>query len=252
MNTASEFGGLICNGVRGQTINGKDITVDSLELNNTSTSGVTLNAQIYVRDTYSQNGIVRGKKPIQILPESVISEDKDIGSISTSNDTEVAENVEVTVKGDVNATGQLLIRKGAAMTIQGNLILSSNTLCIEEGASLTVKGNVILTATDVTLDGQWTIRQDAKLDRGTVSGTGNLILKGDLENNASISDLRQISLSGKAPITISGADIHAGIVEDDNSSTGGVELLSQIYYSEQCNISDNCKITGNALMEETK
>ena len=116
------------------------------------------------------------------------------------------------------------------MTIQGNLILSSNTLCIEEGASLTVKGNVILTATDVTLDGQWTIRQDAKLDRGTVSGTGNLILKGDLENNASISDLRQISLSGKAPITISGADLHAGIVEDDNSSTGGVELLSQIYY----------------------
>lgn len=252
MNTASEFGGLICNGVRGQTINGKDITVDSLELNNTSTSGVTLNAQIYVRDMYNQNGIVRGKKPIQILPERVISEDKDIGSISTSNDTEVAENVEVTVKGDVNSTGQLLIRKGAAMTIQGNLILSSNTLCIQEGASLTVKGNVVLTETDVTLDGQWIIRQDAKLDKGTVSGTGNLILKGDLENNASISDLKQISLSGKAPITISGADIHVGVVEADNSSTGGVELLSKIYYSEQCNIADNCKITGNAPMEETK
>ena len=211
-----------------------------------------MNAQIYVRDTYNQNGIVRGKKPIQILSENIISENKDIGSISTSSDTEVEENVEVTVKGDVNSTGQLLIRKGAAMTIQGNLILSSNMLCIEEGASLTVKGNVILTATDVTLDGQWTIRQDAKLDKGTVSGTGNLILKGDLENSASISDLRQISLSGKAPIIISGTDIHAGIVEADNSSTGGVELLSQIYYSEQCNIADNCKITGNAPMEETK
>ncbi len=252
MNTDSEFGGLICNGVRGQTINGKDITVDSLELNNTSTSGVTLNAQIYVRDTYTQNGIVRGKKPIQILPENIISENKDIGSISTSSDTEVEENVEVTLKGDVNSTGQLLIRKGAAMTIQGNLILSSNTLCIEEGASLTVKGNVVLTETNVTLDGQWTIRQDAKLDKGTVSGTGNLILKGDLENNASIRGLNQISLSGKAPITISDADIHVGIVEADNSSTGGVELLSKIYYSEQCNIADNCKITGNAPMEETK
>src|SRR5699024_4633162 len=115
MNTASEFGGLVCNGVRGQTINGQDITVNSLELDNTSTSGVTLNAQIYVRDNYSQNGIVLVKKPIQIFSENIISENKDIGSISTSSDTEVEENVELTVKGDVNSTGQLLIRTGASM-----------------------------------------------------------------------------------------------------------------------------------------
>ena len=84
-----------------------------------------------------------------------------------------------------------------------------------------------------------------------MQGEGILELRGDLIQNSTIQDLGQLSINGCVPQTISGYEIHVKKLDVQNTSSHGVDVQNQIYYTQKT-IKNGTKINEDNLMEETE
>lgn len=232
-------------------ISGSSIQVAQLINDNQSQKGVQLNSRIYVSDKFENNGRIRGIKPILILKDNVISGDVTQGNLVTNEDVKVDDHAKVTINGDAELGGQLDVGTDAEIVIKGNLKVDNKNITIGKGSKILVKGNLISTNSDITIDGQLTVYQDSKLSQGTLQGEGILELRGDLIQNSTIQDLGQLSINGCVPQTISGYEIHVKKLDVQNTSSHGVDVQNQIYYTQKT-IKNGTKINEDNLMEETE
>lgn len=238
-------------GDKEQNVSGNSIHVAKLINDNQSKKGVQLNSTIYVSDKFENNGRIRGIKPILILKDNVISGEVTRGNLVTTEDVKVEDHAKVIINGDAELGGQLDVGTDAEIVIKGNLKVENKNITIGKGSKIIVKGNLIATNSDITIDGQLTIYQDSKLSQGKLQGEGILELRGDLIQNSKIQDLGQLSINGCVPQTISGYEIHVKKLDVQNTSSHGVDVQNQIYYTQKT-IKNGMKINKDNLMEETE
>lgn len=256
-------GTLVTLGYMGQTIDGTDINVGTYSNQNNSWQGVQLNAQIYASETYINEGHIRGKTPIlskgydyagSTVLETLTVEDTFVtnGNLTINNDLMIQEGMEFKVKGDLTVNGSFTAATDSIITVEGNVISKSNAFHIGEGAQMTIYGNYIGTNTPIVNDGTWAIWQDCKLSGGTLSGTGKMVLYGDLENTGTVSGLESLEIRGKVPQKISGNAIHANQLIIENNAKSGVNLSLTIYYKEKCMVGENCSVNEENIMKEAE
>lgn len=238
-------------GDKEQNVSGNSIHVAKLINDNQSKKGVQLNSTIYVSDKFENNGRIRGIKPILMLKDNVISGNVTQGNLVTNEDVKIDDRANVTINGDAELGGQLDVGTDAEIVIKGNLKIENKNITIGKGSKIIVKGNLISANSDITIDGQLTVYQDSKLSQGTLQGEGILQLRGDLIQNSTIQDLEQLSINGCVPQTISGYEIHVKKLDVQNTSSHGVDVQNQIYYTQKI-IKNGTKINEDNLMEETE
>lgn len=246
-----------------QTISGANYYVKKLVNNNNTHQGVQMDAQVYVSESYVNNGHIRGKKPLcsygytyagtTNLSSATLSQNTSVnGSLNLTGISVIEPGVHVEVLGNLNVSNTLTVSEGAVINISGNLICSSGTIVIAEGALVNVRNNMIFNSVTLQIDGECTVTQDVKLTGGTVQGKGKFIIIGDLNNSATISSLNCIGFNGRAPQAVSGNNIYVNKVELKNSSTSGINLKSYIYYTDNKEIAGNCHVDESYVIEVTE
>lgn len=248
-SNANTFGTLMLSGDDPQEVSGSNLTLTNLIIDNTSARGVTFHSQVYVKENYVKNATVYGTQPLQLLDSTLFDGDATIASLSPSGSVRICENVTLIVRGDVTTSKSVVLEKGAKLIVYGRF-QGSSTIEIGEGAQIDIHRDLLLNSAAVVNDGTLLVRQDASLSGGSISGAGTLEMKGDLQNSGTISGLHLLTISGRAPQTLTGNDIHVACLSVDNRTYSGVKLGLNLYCSDEITITDGSVITEDRIKEE--
>ena len=178
-----------------------------------------------------------------------------------NKETHVANSNDITLTGTCNIidgyyNGSLSFKDYQtenSFSIKDNGFLSGT---VQFGGTTAFGGGLQLTSnlTSLVLGGDCSIDGDLNYDAGTVSGTGWLKLKGDLDMGKSSAIVPFLVMEGKTAQKISGNSFSINRFSNTNESTKGLQLnctvsvLESLYSSKDANYksTDSIVLTNNA------
>ena len=215
-----------------QFSNSGTTTVKNLTIQNTANSGFTVGSVIDVSGVFTNRctNLIHGE------------------NIHLSGDAAYIDNG--TTKGDFSISGNYTVKSGETLTVNGTLTLQNGaTLTVESGATVLIKRSIVSNGATVAvdtggtleiidylnsandtyrIDGNFTVKGDAKLSSATVNATGLITFKGDLAVSGGTWNNPNIAFISKLPQVVSGSSITVGDLTVDNLSKNGIQINTTI------------------------
>lgn len=215
-----------------QFSNSGKTAVKNLTIQNTSNSGFTVGSVIDVTGIFTNRciNLIHGE------------------NIHLSGNAAYIDNG--TTKGNLSITGNYTVKSGETLTVNGMLTLQNGaTLTVESGATVLVKRSIVSSGATVVvaeggtleiadylnsnkdiyrIDGNFTVKGDAKLSAATVNAAGLITFKGDLAVSGGTWNNPNIAFISKLPQVVSGSPITVGDLTVDNVSKTGIQIKTTI------------------------
>lgn len=231
--SSATLGNLNICGKLGQTIN-SPITVNDFSNNNNSKNGLTLNGTVTVNGQVSSIKAPTNGKNIVLTNTASFKDNTYYGDITINGlsgslpatlngklylNGEIEQSTNSTVTGDIEILSGTLNIKNANFTANKKLTFSGGTVNLEN-SDLTIK-SILNTAsgTSVNIDENSLLYlKTDSVNGGTISGEGNLEIYGDFQNNGTV-NIKNLKITAKLPVTISGNNITANTFSTIGNST---------------------------------
>ncbi len=231
--SSANLGNINVCGKLGQTIN-SPITVNDFSNNNTSKNGLTLDGTVTVNGQASSVKAPVNGKNIVLTNTASFKGNTYYGDITVNGLTgslpatlngklrlngNVEQSANSTVTGDIEISSGTLNIKNANLTANKKLTFSGGAINLEN-SNLTVK-SILNTASETSLnidENSLLYLKTDSVNNGTISGTGNLEIYGDFQNSGTV-NVKNLKITAKLPVTISGNNITANVFSTSGTST---------------------------------
>lgn len=230
-------------------------TVGTLQLGNTSKSGVTVTNTVVVTEKFnnlckniSGAGFINIGDGCEYCGSSEYNGDltllgsftfpavekftvngnlvKKAGTVTVQNDTQLEIN------GDFTASGGTF-NMGENSVVNVNKALISSSAVFGINGTLNVSGHMLISSGSITLNGVLYLQDDSEVS-GTISGGGKMTVNGDFNGSATVKGIN-VDFISTVPQKIKGTSLTFNNITVSNTSLEGLTINSAVKYSGRLN-----------------
>lgn len=215
-----------------QFSNSGTTTVKNLTIQNTSNSGFTVGSVIDVSEFFTNRctNLIH-KENIHLRGNAgEIDHEESKGDVSISGNYTVKSGETLTVNGTLTlqSDATLTVESGATVLVKRSIISNGATVAVAEGGTLEVNDYLNSANDTYQIDGNFTVKGDAKMTSDTVNAAGLITFKGDLTVSGGTWNDPNVAFISKLPQVVSGSSITVGDLTVDNLSKTGIQIKTTI------------------------
>lgn len=213
--------------------NSAETTVDTLTVDNSSSTGLSIGSLITVNNTYNNNSskVTGGKNLVIGTSDGSIIQDETNGDITIKGTYTIPENEKVVIKGTLYLDGNanLVVSKGAVLEIRKNLVSSSSSITVDEEGLLQVDDILNVSSGTVDVNGDLLVKGDAQFSSVTLTAPGLMTFKGDLiKSSGTWTDPNILFESRVAQNLTTDNDLSINNLTFENASLSGISVSGKI------------------------
>lgn len=203
---------------------------ERLEINNTSSGGFYVNSIINVAQKFDNkcrklNNASNIRLNSDVLDKNVLDYD-----VCTDGEFKVSAGEEIYIKGNLilKSGARVIVEDGGKLTVKKHVSSQSSSFDIDKGGCMQINDYISSSSDTFEVDGSLIIRGDAKMSSASVSGTGLITFRGDLNVNSGIWDKPNIAFDSKVHQSVGGSTINVNDLLISNSAKSGISFSSGI------------------------
>ena len=203
---------------------------DRLEINNTSSGGFYVNSIINVVQKFDNkckklNNASNIRLNSDVLDKNVLDYD-----VCTDGEFKVSAGEEIYIKGNLilKSGARVIIEDGGKLTVKKHVSSQSSSFDIDKGGSMQINDYISSSSDTFEVDGNLIIRGDAKMSSASVSGTGLITFRGDLNVSSGTWNKPNIAFDSKFYQSVGGSTINVNNLTISNSAKSGISFSSGI------------------------
>lgn len=218
-----------------QFSNSGKTTVKNLTIQNTSNSGFTVGSVVEVESSFTNRctNLIHGEN-IRLTGDALYIDSGTVkADFSVSGNYTVKSGETLTVNGTLalQPDAVFTVESGATVLVKRSIVSSGATIMVEEGGTVEIADYLSSSNDTYQIDGNFTIKGDAKMTSATVNAAGLITFKGDLAISGGNWNGPNIAFISKVPQVISGSSVTVGDLTVDNLSKTGIQMNADITVS---------------------